>query len=240
MISIVIPTLNEEKILERMLKALRVLDSVPYEIIVSDGGSTDGTVAIAKKYADKVVEHDSKSRQTIGIGRNDGAAVASGDILLFLDADVFIPEINDFFVEVTKQFETDQKLVGLTVFLKVLPEHVTLSDRLFFGIVNRLHQINNNCFHMGSASGEFMMLRANKFRQLAGFNEKLVVGEDNDLFARLSKLGRTRIETGLHVFHTSRRAHDIGWYKLLPLWVINFVYIRLFKKSLSKEWKVIR
>jgi glycosyltransferase involved in cell wall biosynthesis len=240
MLSIIIPTLNEEKILEKTLRSLRKLTNSKYEIIVSDGHSTDATVAIAKKYADQVVEHDGKHRQTIGEGRNAGAAVATGKYLLFIDADVFIPNINEFFIQAIHSFESNKKLVGLTVFLKVLPEEVTLSDKLFFSLANRVNQFSNNVLHLGTASGEFMMVRAETFRQIGGFDPKLVVAEDNDLFGRLSKLGHTRVETGLHVMHTSRRAHSIGWIALLGLWLGNFVYNKVKKKSLSKEWKVIR
>ncbi len=240
MLSIIIPTLNEEKIIERTLKALRELNVVDYEIIVSDGHSTDRTVEIAKKYADAVVEHDGSFRQTIGQGRNAGAAVARGDLLLFLDADVFIPDINDFFVRAVNLFSDDEKLVALTVFLKVLPEHITLSDKLFFGMTNRFLQFSNNVLHWGAAAGEFQMIRASAFRQVGGFNPKLVMGEDNDLFARLSKIGATHVETGLHVFHTSRRAHSKGWIPLLLLWWSNTLYNKIFKRSLSKEWEVIR
>lgn len=240
MLSIIIPTLNEEKILERTLKALRGLDAADYEVIVSDGASTDRTVEIAKQYADKIVVHDGRTRQTIGQGRNAGAAAAKGDILLFIDADVFIPDINDFFVQTLNLFYQNPKLAGLTVFLKVLPEHVTLSDRLFLSLVNRLHQFSNNFLHIGTASGEFMMVRAESFKQIGGFNPKMIMGEDNELFARLSKIGQTRIETGLHVMHTSRRAHRMSWPLLLSLWMINNIYNKLWKKSFSKEWKVIR
>ena len=239
-LSIIVPTLNEEKVIAKTLSALKALRVVSYEIIVSDGGSTDRTVELAKKYADKVVVHDRKTRQTIGGGRNAGAAVATGEYLLFMDADVFIPNINEFFQQTLERFEKDRGLCGLTVFLKVLPEHVTLSDKMFFGLVNRVYQFYNNVLHLGMASGEFQMVRASAFKQVGGFNGALVVGEDNDLFGRLSKVGRTWVETGLFVMHTSRRAHNVGWAKLLSLWVINLVYNKVIRRSFSKEWKVIR
>ncbi|MCL5775137.1 MAG: hypothetical protein M1333_02900, partial [Patescibacteria group bacterium] len=132
------------------------------------------------------------------------------------------------------------RLCGLTVFLKVLPEHVTLSDQMFFGVVNRLYQFYNNVLHLGMASGEFQMIRAEAFKKVGGFNPTLVVGEDNDLFGRLSTIGKTRVETGLFVMHTSRRAHSVGWTKLLGLWAINLIFNKVIKRSFSKEWKVIR
>ena len=240
MISIIIPTLNEEKILEKTLKSLKELKVANYEIIVSDGSSTDQTLPIAKQHAHKVIEHTDPERQNIAKGRNAGAKHAIGDYLVFIDADVTIPDINNFFTVALNLFEHHKDLVALTVFLKVLPEHITLSDRLFFSIVNRVHQFQNNFLHSGSASGEFQMVRKEAFEKVGGYNQAIVMGEDNDLFERLSKIGRTKIEVGLHVFHTSRRAHAIGWIKLLPLWIINAIYRKIIKRSFSKEWSVIR
>jgi hypothetical protein len=73
-----------------------------------------------------------------------------------------------------------------------------------------------------------------------GYDENLVVGEDNKIFSKLAKIGITRVETGLHVLHTCRRAHKTGWAKLLYLWLINNLWNQLFKHSFSKEWEVIR
>lgn len=239
-LSIIIPTLNEEKILEQTLSAISKLNFVECEIVVSDGGSKDQTVEIAKNYAHQVLVHGKEHRQNIAEGRNIGASASSGEFLVFIDADVIIPDINNFFKEAISLFEQDQKLVGLTVFLKVLPEHVTLSDKLFFGLVNRLNQIQNNFLHIGAAAGEFQMVRREAFIKIGGYNQRIVVGEDNEFFGRLSRVGRTRVETALHVMHTSRRAHHIGWFNLLYLWVMNLAYIKFFKKSYSKEWKVVR
>ncbi len=239
-LSIIVPTLNEEKVIAKTLGSLKDLRSASYEIIVSDGASTDRTVELAAQFADKVVVHDGKTRQTIGGGRNAGAEKASGEYFVFMDADVVVPNINEFFRQAVERFEEDPRLCGLTVFLKVLPEHVTLSDQMFFGVVNRLYQFYNNVLHLGMASGEFQMIRAEAFKKVGGFNPTLVVGEDNDLFGRLSTIGKTRVETGLFVMHTSRRAHSVGWTKLLGLWAINLIFNKVIKRSFSKEWKVIR
>lgn len=239
-LSIIVPTLNEEKVIAKTLSSIKTLRAVSYEIIVSDGASSDKTLALASEYADRVVAHDGLSRQNIAQGRNAGAAVARGEYLVFMDADVLIPKIDDFFRQALERFEASPDLCGLTVFLKVLPEHVTLSDRLFFGLVNRVYQFSNNVLHLGMASGEFQMIRSEAFRKVGGFNNKLVVGEDNDLFARLSRIGYTWVETGLFVMHTSRRAHNVGWARLLSLWALNFMYYKIIRRSFSKEWKVIR
>lgn len=238
-LSIIIPTLNEEKVIEKTLKSLVELKVLDYEVIISDGGSKDKTVELAKRYT-KVIEHLKPERQNIAEGRNLGASKASGEYLVFIDADVIIPDINNFFQSAIELFEQDKNLEGLTVFLKVLPEHVTLSDKLFFGLVNRLNQFQNNFLHIGSAAGEFQMMRRATFEKLGGYNTTIIVGEDNDLFSRLSKVGKTKVESSLHVMHTSRRAHEIGWHQLLYLWVMNLFFVKILNKSYSKEWKPIR
>lgn len=239
MLSIIIPTLNEEKIIGKTLKALSHL-KVAHEIIISDGGSSDNTLEIARPYAHKIVQNHGGQRQTIGQGKNLGAEAANGSYLVFVDADVEIPNVNKFFLHALNLFEADPGLSGLTVFLKVFPEHATLSDKFFFQMINSLHYIVNNWLRLGSASGEFQMIKKSAFKELGGYNEKMIMGEDNDMFTRLATLGRTRVETGLHILHTSRRAHKIGWFRLLSLWVINNFYNRFLKRSFSKEWKVIR
>jgi glycosyltransferase involved in cell wall biosynthesis len=87
-ISVIVPALNEEKELKASLQALcGQRCSEGYEIIVVDGGSKDGTVSLAEKYADRVIPQVSRG---IGGARRDGAAAASGDKLAFTDADTVV------------------------------------------------------------------------------------------------------------------------------------------------------
>jgi glycosyltransferase involved in cell wall biosynthesis len=240
MISIIVPTKNEEKVLAQTLAELRTLHTQQYELIVSDGKSTDRTLGIAQQYADRIVSAQPGDKQNIAIGKNLGAAAAVGDYLAFVDADVQIPHIDDFFEKLVGRFEADPELVSMTVFMKVFPRNATLSDKFFFGIINWLYWVENNVFHSGAASGEFQMIRDSAFRKVGGFNEHFPVGEDNDLFTRLAKIGKTRVVASVHILHTSRRAHKIGWPKLLALWWLNSLSNRFLGKSFSSEWKVIR
>lgn len=240
MISFIIPTLNEEKVIGTTLAQFKNLTAFPYEVIVSDGKSSDQTVAIAKNHADQVIEYTDAKRQTIAMGRNMGASVAKGDFLVFIDADVSIPDINNFFKETLQRFDTDPELVALTVKQDVPKDTRTFSDRLFFGIVNMLIYLSNNVFHSGGSSGEFQMVRKNAFHQIQGYDETLVVGEDGNLFVRLSEIGKARIAMNLRVFHLSRRAHETGWPALLYVWMMNLIYVKLFNRSYSSEWTEIR
>ena len=96
MISFIIPTLNEETTIEKTLKNIKEF-SLDKEIIVSDGGSKDRTTEIAKRFTDKVLVHSKKERQNIAGGRNSGAKEAKGEFVVFVDADVLIPNINSLF-----------------------------------------------------------------------------------------------------------------------------------------------
>lgn len=240
MLSIIIPTLNEEKIIEKMLTSLKELTDFPYEIIVSDGNSTDRTVEIARNHAHKVVVHDGKTRQTIGEGRNAGAEVALGEYLVFLDSDVFIPNSNAHFARAISHFEKNKNLLALTVLLKTLPEHETMGDYISWKIVNSAHRLLNNIFHIGTSSGEFQMFRKEAFQSIEGYSKTLCFGEDAEIFYRLSKIGRTWLDPKLHVFHTSRRAHNMGWLSLWSVWTVNVISNWIRKKPVSKEWKVSR
>ena len=83
-ISIIIPILNEAKVLEKTLSQLQP-ELGTHELIVVDGGSTDNSVRIAEKYGKVVISERGRAKQL-----NAGAAVATGDILIFLHADIWL------------------------------------------------------------------------------------------------------------------------------------------------------
>ena len=90
-LSIVVPALDEAATIARTLDALAPLRAAGHEVIVVDGGSVDATVALARERADRVVEA-ARGRAT---QMNAGAAVAGGDVLLFLHADSRLPPAAD-------------------------------------------------------------------------------------------------------------------------------------------------
>ena len=239
MISIVIPTFNEAKEIRTTLRNLSELRHRGFEIILSDALSTDRTVELAKPFADKVVLETDPGLRTIARGRNLGAAAAEGEYLVFIDADIFIPHPLEFFRRAQADFEQNPKLVGLTVKLRVHPAEATWADRLVFGWVNFSHWLNN-LIGLGSASGEFQMIRTAVFRKIGGFQEKLAVAEDIVMFRNLAKLGQTRLDRSLTVFHHGRRAHAIGWPRTLWAWARNWLAVTFLHRSADKEWTAIR
>ncbi|WP_445168171.1 glycosyltransferase [Mycolicibacterium sp. Dal123E01] len=239
MISFVIPTFNEQHTVEKTLQCLAAY-SGEHEIVVSDDNSTDDTVEICQNYAHTVVRYSDLEKRTIAEVRNRGAAAARGDFLVFVDADVVIPDIDDFFHSSYARFQSDSRLVGLTGQYRVTPESATMADRYVFTMLGLQFLLQNNILRVGAASGKFQMVTADAFASVGGFNEKLVASEDMDLFRRLSRVGRTYFARDLTVYHSGRRAKAIGWRKLLWQWFSNSVSVFFFNRSVSTEWKAIR
>jgi len=88
-VSIIVPTFNEEKNIEKCLSSLKNLNYSRFEIIVSDGGSTDDTPFLAEQYTDKVLVESSVPEGWIGknYGCHLAAEIAQGELLLFTDVD---------------------------------------------------------------------------------------------------------------------------------------------------------
>lgn len=238
MISIIIPTLNEEKIIEETLKTLKEFRG-DYEIIISDGKSKDKTIEISKKYTDKIIIYNDTKRQTIGKGRNDGAAIAQGEYLVFLDADVHIVNPTEFFEKAIKVFESNKNIVAITTYIKVFKEFETTSDKIIWWCLNSSYILFNNIIGLGGASGEFQMIKKDAFIKVGGFNEFLIGGEDHELFRRLAKIGKTHFVKNLTVYHTGRRGHKLGWPKFVGVLILASLPV-FIKKYFLKEWKEIR
>ncbi len=244
LISLVIPVYMEEKILESNLinftKELR--DYYSFELIVSDGGSSDRTVEIARKYADKVVVHNKKERQTIAAGRNRGAEVASGDVIVFLNGDTFPAYIEEFFDVIFKFAKNNiqyKKYSALACYVSSLPEEELFKDRVFYFLHNSyVHFLN--LIGLGMGRGECQVVRTADFNKINGFRDSIVAGEDFDLFRRLSAIGKIKFEKKLHVLESPRRFRKYGYFKTVFFWTLNSLSVWFFGKSVSKEWEAVR
>jgi len=93
-LSVVVPALNEAAGIERCLEALAPLRARGHEVLLADGGSSDGTPRLAAPHCDRVVG----APRGRALQMNAGAAAASGDALLFLHADTFLPPDADALV----------------------------------------------------------------------------------------------------------------------------------------------
>ncbi len=238
-LSIIIPTLREEQFLERTLANLDSL-RMEHEVIITDGGSTDRTLDIARAHGAKITVWSEPRRQTFGEAKNAGAKLATGEFLVFIDADVLVPEPQAFFEEMVAGFGKNPKLAGVTVPLKPWPENHSWVDAFMSAPLNWFYVISNNLFHSGNSSGEFQMMRADAFRKVGGFGEHLAAGEDNEMFRRLADHGRTLSYWRLCVRHSLRRPHKLGWLRTYGIWIRNGISVSLRGKAAYKEWSVVR
>ncbi len=237
MISFVIPVYNEEEGIEEMLRSLRAgVGDIPHEIIVTDDGSTDATVEKAAALADRIVRYQGEKPKTIGANRNRGARAARFPFIVFFDSDIRVRDPHVFFPKVLEHFASDSSLLAMTTSMRVYPEAETHADKAVLSFFDLYFRLANNVFKFGLTHGKCMMVRAAAFTEAGGFQEHMAASEDTDLFIRLSKKGRTMLDPSLRVYFSGRRAHAIGWTRLLTQWTLNGVWIVLFKRSYSDNW----
>ncbi len=238
--SIIIPTFQEEKILERTLAQFSPELKKEYgmEVIVSDGGSTDTTLSIAQKYADKIIEADPAVHQTIAVGRNVGALAADAEILVFIDADVMIDKINSFFAILRQTMQT-VNIVAVTCNVRVYQAEEGMSDLLFHQFYNKYFYFLN-VIGIGMGRGECQVIRRSVFQDLNGYKESMAAGEDFDMFSRLKKRGKICFAHTLTVRESPRRFRKYGYLYISGMWFLNAMSVWLFRKSAVKEWKPVR
>jgi len=239
--SIIIPTLNEEKLLTNLLQQLKnnlITSAYDAEIIISDGGSKDNTLAIAKQFTDNVIVKKVDEKQNIAGGRNIGAKIAKGKILIFLCADVIFEDVIKFFDFLENEF-VNSAYLGMTCNVKIFPEEERNSDRIFHLFLNN-YFYSLNVLGMGMGRGECQIISKEIFGQFGGYNEELAAGEDFDLFRRIRKKGKILHARNLCVFESPRRYRKYGYLNVFKDWFINSFYVVLKNKSVSTEWEQIR
>jgi len=179
MISIVIPTKNEELHLPKLLASIRLQTVQPHEIIVADAKSTDRTREIAESYGAIVVDGGMPS-----VGRNIGARCATGEMILFLDADV---ELRDptFLEKSIAEFK--ERGLGLAT-CDVFPLSDAYIDHFMHKAYNKYARAWGSLFP--HAPGFCMLVKRDSHNKLGGFDESVVFCEDHDYARRFKKVGR--------------------------------------------------
>lgn len=239
-ISIIVPTLNEEKYLGRLLSQFdeKLKKNFDLELIISDGGSKDLTVEIANKYADRIISHTEETPQNISQGRNAGADNSLGDVLIFLNADTYIKDIDFLLKEsLTELLFNDITAIACPIF--VFPEEEKFSDKTFHFFYNHYSSMLNKYF-MGMGRGECHIIRKDKFLQAGGYDENLAAGEDYELYVRLKKIGKLKFRHDFIVYESPRRYRKFGYRRVFWDWAKNSVSVTLFKRSISKSWEAVR
>lgn len=237
--SIIIPTLNEEKLLPGLLDSMnnREDNKYDFEIIVSDGGSSDDTIKIAEKLADKTLLHTNGDVRTISSGRAKGANAASGEILIFTNADVRINIYKLFQIIEEKFIDTDY--AAMTTKTKIYPEDERRIDKIVFAFLNNYFRLLN-LLGMGMARGECQVIRKDVYQNAGGYKKDLYAGEDFELFTRIRREGKVLFIKDFIVYESPRRYRKWGYFKILCAWFLNSSSSLIFKKSFYKSWELVR
>ncbi len=175
-ISVVIPALNEEGMIEQCLTAIRRND-LPVELILIDNGSIDRTPEIARKIADKVYI---KPGLTLAEMRDFGAREAKGDIIVTTDADCIPP--TDWLSTLTKPFK-DPKIVAVGGAIR--PLNINAFSKLYCWMSMIIQSIFN------LFQGANMAYRKNAFLNSPGY-ASAKRAEDWNLSWHIKKQGKTR------------------------------------------------
>ncbi len=183
-LSVIVPAFNEERLIGGTLAALHegltVFQKAGWEteLIVCDNNSTDKTAEIARAAGVEVVFEPINQ---IGRARNRGAEIATGDWLLFVDADS--RPSTELFQDVLAAIRSDRHLAGGST-VQLDTHHRTAARVVqFWNWISRTLRL---------LAGSFIFCQADAFRLVGGFSHELFAGEELELSQKLKKLGRQR------------------------------------------------
>ena len=148
------------------------------EIVVCDNNSTDRTAAIARDAGARVVFEPVNQ---IARARNTGAAAASGDWLIFIDADSH--PTRELFADVAESIAGGKCLAGGSTVRMETSSGMGRAGAALWNRISRMRRL---------MAGSFIFVEATAFREVDGFSKELFAGEELDLSQRLKVLGRKR------------------------------------------------
>lgn len=209
-LSIVIPALNEAAGIEATLRALQPLRARGVELVLADGGSGDGTAALARTWVDVVAD----APRGRAVQMNAGAALARAEVLLFLHADTRLPPLADVLVLQAVASGAcwgrfDVRIEGRPWVLRVVATLMNLRSRA-----------------SGIATGDqAIFVTREAFERVGGFPAQPLM-EDVEISRRLKRLGRPACLSA-KVRTSGRRWEQRGvWRTILLMWQLRWRYWR--------------
>jgi len=203
MLSIIIPTLNEEKNLAKLLPAITKGGLDDLEIIIADAGSKDKTIEIARKFNCIITKGGLPAR-----GRNCGAKIAKGEVLFFMDADLkfspksFVKKAYDYF---KKNDLTIASFPILPIKNNIYLNPVTLSLAYNYPQI-----ILKKFFPMGAMG---IMVKREVFDKVGGFDEGITLAEDHYFVQQACKYGKFDIIKEVMIYMPTRRFEKDGYFR---------------------------
>lgn len=212
MISIIIPTYNEEENLAKTIKSIQLNGSnnLIKEIIVVDGGSTDKTIEKANDCGVRVIVSNKKGRAA---QMNKGASMARHDILYFLHADSIPPD--DFTLQILNAYEVGVQSGCFRLAFDY--------DHWFLKANAWITRFNVNAVRFGDQS---LFVARDVFRKSGGFREDLMMMEDQEIIHRLKKFGKFKVLDDV-ILTSARKYLDNGVYRMqgifYRIWVLYYL-----------------
>ena len=202
MISVIVPAHEEERWVAGTLASLR--STVPTEVIVVANACTDATATVARAHGARVIETPVRG---VSGARNLGARASAGDVLLFLDADTRLARGALDAIAAAVPARADYGTC------RIRPDRATVAAVVATTLLAWGHRL------AGTSLGVLFCTRA-LFARSGGFDERLVAGEDNDLNARLRRLGGRRAYLGpVNAFTSMRRFERLGYVRTNLAWL---------------------
>ena len=207
-ISVIVPVLNEEKVIAATLLALLTL--APYEIIIVDGGSADRTGELAAKFPVKVIS----SERGRGRQMNRGAGEARGDVLLFLHADTRLPAsaLNDI-----KAALSEPRYLGGRFDVELEGEHWMLK------IVGTLINYRSRVTQVGTGD-QALFVRREVFARMGGFLD-IPLMEDIAFCRALKRKGAVACLRSRVITSARRWESDGVWRTIFKMWSLKACYL---------------
>jgi hypothetical protein len=226
-VSVIVPTWNEEKYLRKCLRSLRKqYRSRPLEVIVVDGGSTDRTLEIARKSADKVLVEPEKP---VGAARNIGAGQASGRILAFIDADTVAS--GSWVDEIERTLEMNPRAVGVTG--PTEPYEGSRLDNLAYHVATGWVQRLSLKLGLPHVAGFNCAYRRSEFWKAQGFDEHRELSEDIMLSLRIRHQGPILFNPRMLAYTSLRRIKTYGYPYLTTYYTMNWATLLLANRTLG-------
>lgn len=224
-ISVIIPAHNEEDYIGATLDALNRQDYPNCEIVAVTNGCTDRTAEVARDKCQRLVTLEAKG---LGVSRNLGARVATGDLLVFLDADTIL---EPHALRIIAEHFTERHAGGT---LKGQPDSNRFAYRVIYGLKNFIHR-----FVVRNGSSGVIICWKKQFASVGGFDERLELRENSELIRRLKRFGRYKY-IGITAATTSMRRYERRGVKhIVWLW-IKLWFLSLFSDLSHRKYESVR
>lgn len=228
--SVVIPTLNEEDYLPKLLADFAKQRLKNFEVIVVDADSSDKTRKEALKFSKYFpLKVYGVKKRNVSFQRNFGAQKSDGEFLIFLDADA---RVNAVFT--SNLYANILKTKGLLLIPTLTTGEPTRKNRVLFRLINSVVELSQSLTKPLSSGGSIFISKK-LFLELNGFKENLYMSEDHNLIQRARRIGaKADFLRDVKVVFSLRRVKKEGQVTVLYKYLLALIYMLVNGEVTSK------